>query len=145
MTPPSPSNPTFANDAERFACYAARLVGDSRCEQVIVIDVRGHSQVTDYLVIASGTSERQLRSVAGGLKELARDQGQGVFRADAGDGSGWVVMDFVDVVAHLFTPHQRAYYDLETLWGDGEVVDWVNRTTPGQFARIGSSQRGSVD
>lgn len=143
MSNPSPTKKTFDSDAQRFACFAARLVADSRFEQVIVIDVRGQCQVTDFFVIATGTSDRQLASVAADVKELAKQEDQGLFRSHAGDGSGWVVVDCIDVVAHLFTAEQRAYYDLESLWGDGKVIDWVNTTAPGQFAKIGS-QRSTV-
>jgi len=116
----------------------------SGCEQVLTMHVAGISQVTEYLVIATGTSQRQLKSVAEEMRDLAKQEGQSVFRSDAGDGTGWVVIDFVDVVVHLFTAEQRAFYDLESLWGDGKQVDWVNRTTPGQFARL-SSRRATVE
>jgi ribosome-associated protein len=132
--------PEFDSDAERFACYAARLLADTRCEQVIVVDVRGICQVTDFLAVATGTSDRQIRSVADDLKDLGRDQQHEVFRAALDGEAGWVVIDFVDVVVHLLTGEKRAYYDLESLWGDGRMVDWVHRTTPGQFARIGAGR-----
>lgn len=140
MSDLTPLKKPFESDAQRFACYVARVAADSRLEQVIVMDVRGHCQVTDFFVIATGTSDRQLASLADEIKQLARAQQQGLFRSDAGAGSGWVVVDCIDVVAHLFTAEQRAYYDLESLWGDGRIVDWVNRTTPGQFARLGKDR-----
>ena len=143
MTDSSPHIPgRFDGETERFACFAARLMADSRCENVTLLNVRGISQVTDYLVIASGTSERMLRSVASDLKELARRESQSVFRSDDGQSSEWVVIDLVDVVVHLLTPPQRAYYDLESLWGDAGRVDWQSRTTPGQFAKIGRKAAG---
>ena len=133
---PRTSKAAFASDSERFACFAARLLADSRCENVTLLDVRGLSQVTDFLIVASGSSERMLRSVAGDLKSLAKQEGESVFRSDGAGSSEWVVIDLVDVVAHVLTPPQRAYYDLESLWGDAKRVDWQSRTTPGQFAKL---------
>ena len=122
--------------AERFACHAARLLADSRCEEVFVLDVRGISQITDYLVIATGTSDRQIRSVAADLKLLAEQEGQAVVRLHGGDAGQWIVADFVDVVVHLFEATTRAYYDLESLWSDGRRIDWHAVTRPGQFAKL---------
>ncbi len=140
MNLPDPaSDAGFETEAERFACFAARLAADLRCENVTVLDLRDLSQVTDYFVIGSGTSNRQLNAVISDLKDLARAEGQGVFRSEGSRAdSGWAVVDFVDVVAHFLTADQRAYYDLEGLWGDAAHVNWRDRTTPGQFARLGS-------
>jgi len=131
-------------NAERFACHVARLLADNRCENVLVLNVRGISQVTDYFVLASGTSERQMRSVIGDLKDLASEEGREVFQADGRGGSNWVVVDFVDVLAHVMMPEQRLYYDLESLWGDAARVDWQSATEPGQFARLASSRPDTV-
>jgi len=130
------TSPEFASDAERFACYAARLLADSRCENPTVLDVSGLSQVTDYLVIAAAGSSRMIRSVADDLKQLGRQEDQSVFRTDGAGASEWAVVDFVDVVAHVLTVNQRVYYDLESLWGDAKRVDWQSRTSPGQFAQL---------
>jgi ribosome-associated protein len=127
-------------NAERFACHVARLLADNRCENVLVLDVRGISQITEFFVLASGTSERQMRSVIGDLKDLAAEEGQQVYKAEGRGGSNWVVIDFVDVLAHLMMPEQRLYYDLESLWGDARRVDWQSRTRPGQFERLATSR-----
>jgi len=131
-------------DAEQFACYVARVMADSRCENVLVLNLRGLSQVTDYFVIGSGTSQRQLNSIVSDLKDLARQEQHSIFRSDdRRANTGWAVVDFVDTVAHLMTADQRAYYDLEGLWGDAPQVDWRDRTSPGQFAKLGSTSAGS--
>lgn len=122
--------------AEEFACHAARLLADNRCDNVVVLNLRGLSQVADFFVIGSGTSERQLRSVADDLKLLAGEEDQGVYHRHGRDTGEWVVMDFVDVVAHLFLTSHRQYYDLEGLWGDAKRINWRDRTEPGQFARL---------
>ncbi len=124
-SPPSPVRHTQTADARAFAIEAARLLDDEKCEDVVIIDVRGLSQVTDYLVIGSGTSERQMRSVLLHVEEQGRAMGFPAFRSHADARSTWLLADCVDVVVHLFEVNARAYYDLEMLWGDGTRVEWA--------------------
>ncbi len=107
-----------------FAIEAARLLADRHCEDVLLLDVTGLSQVCDFVLIGSGTSDRQMKSVAKELENFGKDHDNPVFRTNRDTGLTWVVIDFVDLVAHLFEPDQRAYYDLEGLWSDAESVDW---------------------
>jgi ribosome-associated protein len=124
--PAAPHDPTKPEgDARAFAIEAARMLDDEKCTDVTVIDVRGLSQVTDYLVIGSGTSERQMRSVLLHVEERGAALGFAAFRSQADARSNWLLADCVDVVIHLFEPNARAYYDLEMLWGDGARVEWA--------------------
>ena len=107
-----------------FAIECARTCSDMKCSDVRVLDVRGLSQVSDYLVIGSGTSDRQMKSVAQSLEDLGKERGDPPFRTNRDSGSTWVVADFVDVVIHLFEPSQRMYYDIEALWRGGARVEW---------------------
>lgn len=111
-------------DARSFAIEAARLLADEKCTDVVCIDVRGLSQVTDYLVIGTGTSERQMRAVLSHVEDLGGGAGYAPFRSHSDERSAWLLADCVDVVVHLFDPEARSYYDLEMLWGDGPRVDW---------------------
>lgn len=108
----------------RFAIHAARLLEDRHFEDVRLLDVRGLSQVCDYLLLGSGTSDRQMKSVASELEDLGAESANPCFRTNRDAGMTWIVADFVDLVAHLFEPSQRAYYDLEGLWSDARDVDW---------------------
>jgi len=107
-----------------FAIRAAQLLDDRHFEDVRLMDVRGLSQVCDYVLIGSGTSDRQMKSVAAELEDLGEENANKVYRSDRDNGGTWIVIDFVNVVAHLFEPNQRAYYDLESLWSDAETVEW---------------------
>jgi ribosome-associated protein len=107
-----------------FAIEITRTLSDSKCTDVVLLDVRGRSQVCDYVVIASGTSQRQMRAAAQEVEDLGKARGQHPFRTSADDSSTWIVVDFVEIVAHLFEPDQRLYYDLELLHSDGRRVDW---------------------
>lgn len=107
-----------------FATEAARLLSDNKCQDIVVLDVTSLSQMSDYLVIASGTSDRQMRSTADDVVDLAARQGSSAFRKDVDDRTTWIVVDFVDVVVHIFEPNTRAHYDLEMLWQDAPRMEW---------------------
>ncbi len=113
--------------ARLFAIEAARLLHDLHFEEVLVFDVRGLWNVADYVILATGTSARQIRSVGGQIEDVASGMGLSRFGRDLDEGRTWVVLDFVDVVIHLFEPITRAHYDLEMLWGDAPRVDWDRR------------------
>jgi len=107
-----------------FAIEAARLMRDLKCENVVLLDVRTLSQVCDFVIVATGTSDRQMLSVAQQLKDLGEEHGEKAFRTNHDTSSTWIVVDFVDVVAHLFEPGQREFYDIEGLWSDAPIIDW---------------------
>ncbi|HPO92726.1 MAG TPA: ribosome silencing factor [Phycisphaerales bacterium] len=120
-----PTRSTSDPDAmRRFAIEAARMLADDRCEDVLCLDVRSLSQVSDYIVIASGTSDRQMRGAADDIERLADQHQFRVFRRSQDDRATWIVLDCVDIVVHIFEPNTRAHYDLEMLWGDAERVTW---------------------
>jgi ribosome-associated protein len=114
---------------ETLAIELARLFHDDKCTQVTVLDVRGLSPVTNYLVIGTGTSERQMRSVLDHAVDLTASLGVEPYRVTKDAGAHWLIADFIDVVAHLFEPNTRSHYDLEMLWGDAREVHWQR---PGQ-------------
>ncbi len=109
--------------ASAFGMSAAALLEDRHCEDVTLLEVRGLSQVCDFVLIGTGTSDRQMRSVAAELADLGAEAGYPAFRTNTDTGATWVVVDFINVVVHLFEPQRRAYYDLEDLWADARVVD----------------------
>lgn len=138
-TPYPPPQPGKDHErARRFAIEAAASLSDDKCEHVVVLDLRGRSQVADFFVVATGTSERQMKSAAMTVADIAHEQGISLFRSNKDQpGQSWVLMDFVDVVIHLFEPTARAYYDLEVLWGDGPRVDWMAARPPARQSRRG--------
>jgi ribosome-associated protein len=115
------SNP---EESLAFAIEAARLVRDDKCEDVVLLDVREFSQITDFLIIGSGSSDRQMHSVLQHVEDMGKERNMTAFRTNADERSTWLLMDFVDVVVHLFEPNTRAHYDLEMLWGDAPRLEW---------------------
>lgn len=114
-----------AVDPRQFAIEAARIADDDKCEDVIILDLRGKSSVCDYFVIATGTSDRQMCACGDHIDEHAHKLGQKLFNNKRLDSSIWCLLDYVDVLIHLFDREHREYYDLELLWGDCPKVDWI--------------------
>ncbi|HLL90939.1 MAG TPA: ribosome silencing factor, partial [Tepidisphaeraceae bacterium] len=110
--------------ARQFALDAARLCAATRCHNVVLLDVSGLSPVTDYFILASGTSPRQMRSVCDGLEEMGLERGHKPLTRSGTEGESWMLIDFVDVVVHVFSQQSRSYYDLDGLWGDAKPVAW---------------------
>lgn len=119
-----------SGSARPFATKAAGLLVERHCENVLYLDVRGLSQVCDWIVIGSGTSDRQMRSTAEDLKHLGAEHGHRVFRTSSDIGATWIVIDCVDVVVHLFEPALRGWYDLEDLWSEAPRIECA---TPDRF------------
>lgn len=80
--------------------------------------------MTNYILLATGTSDRQLKSAARYLGDLGREFDMQRLGREGDDASTWVVLDYIDVIVHLFEPVTRAHYDLEMLWGDAQRVPW---------------------
>jgi len=109
--------------AKGFALEAAKVAVDRHCQDVLVLDLRDISPATDYFVIATGTSDRQMRTVCDDISDAARKQGFERFGRAGYEQAKWILLDFVDVVVHLFSRSYREYYDLELLWGDAQRIE----------------------
>ena len=92
-----------------------------------MVDLTKLWPVADYFVIATGSSARQMRSVCDEIAEMGQPLNFRAFRRNGYEGQSWIVIDFVDVVLHLFSPEARTYYDLENLWGDAPRVAWEEK------------------
>lgn len=112
------------DDAAALAVAAARTARDDNCTEIVVLDLRGISPVADYFVIATGTSGRQMRSTADDIAEFGKSIAHKAWKTAGMTGGEWIVMDFVDVVVHIFDADHRDYYDLELIWGECPRVDW---------------------
>lgn len=120
--------------ARQFGIEAARACADARCRDVKVLDVVGLSPICDFLVIATGISERQMTTVAVEVEEVGKAFDlrplRNQRRAEAG--STWVAIDLVDVMVHVLTEEARHYYDLDNLWGDAMKINWSEGRDGGQ-------------
>ncbi len=121
-----------AGSALQRAQLAARTADDNRGRDIVILDVRKLSDMFDFFVIASGTSRRQLHAMSEEIDRVLEEQwGDERLGIEGYDESRWILLDYGDVVIHLFDPETRAYYALEDLWAQAERV-------PFQSARCGS-------
>jgi ribosome-associated protein len=95
-----------------------RTLEDGQAESPVVIDLRGKSSIADYMLVASGRSQRQLASLADRLLEALRGRGKSRALAEGLPHSDWVLIDAGDVIVHLFRPESRTRYNLEKMWGE---------------------------
>ena len=110
-----------SSTARTTAIELARLALARHCRDVVVLDLRGLSPVTDFFVIATGTSARQMASLAQEMSDIALSSPLSIDGLSQGS---WVLLDLFDVVVHLFDADHRSYYDLEMLWGDAPRTRW---------------------
>jgi ribosome-associated protein len=102
-----------------LAARCAELAADKKAEDIIAIDLRGISNFTDFFVICSGTSEPHLKAIAGEVVErLKHDDRVTPHAVDGYPMSHWIVIDYGDVVVHIFHAEKRGFYSLEDLWSD---------------------------
>jgi ribosome-associated protein len=110
-------------DSRKLALLCRRLAENRKAEEIVILDVRELSSVTDYFVLASGTSEPHLRAIVEEITDKLREDHD--LRPRAIDGTfqaAWVVLDYFDVIVHVMRQDVRERYDLETLWGDAPRV-----------------------
>lgn len=120
----------------------ARALDDKKAEDLRVFDVRAQSSITDYLVLATGTSEPHLRALRAELERVLDGARVPIIGVEATEGSGWAVFDAFDVMVHLFTKENRSKYRLDLLWKDAAVVSVTTLvTTRSPPKRAGSSPR----
>lgn len=99
-----------------------RTLDDKKAEDLKVLNVEGKSTVTEYIIIATGTSEPHLKALRNEVERVMKDHGIHICGEERDTASGWVVVDGFDFMVHLFTQQQRDYYRLESLWKDAEEV-----------------------
>ena len=96
----------------------------------MVLDVSNVSPLSDFMVIATGTSPRQMKTACDEVEEMAQGRNYKALSRAGDGGTNWTCIDFVDVVVHVFGEEARQFYDLEGLWGDGQRVEWTPTEAP---------------
>ena len=114
-----------------LAQKAAQIALDYKANDVVLLDLRGVSDMTDFFIVASGTSDTHVRSIGEHLAEEMKKVGSPVYHMEGTTQGRWVLLDFVDFVVHVFHPTLRDFYQLERLWSDAESIpiEQGNRAT----------------
>jgi ribosome-associated protein len=106
--------------SEERAVRTAELALTKKAESVISMDLRGLTSTCDFFVIATGTSDVQVKAIADAIKNGMTDEGEKAWHVEGYEGKRWILLDYVDVVVHVFDEETRDYYQLERLWGDAQ-------------------------
>lgn len=117
---PHPPRALPALELLRAAAAAAR---SKKAERLVALDLAGLEGVADYFLVCSGASEPQVRAIAEAVEDQLRARDVRPWHVEGGEGRRWILLDYVDVVVHVFHEKTREYYLLERLWGDARSVD----------------------
>lgn len=124
-------NPNPVNDAETIAETCARYADEIQAEDIVVLDLRGISTIADFFLICTGTSMPHLRAIRRNITEKVEEEiGEKPRSVDGRADSLWLVLDYVDVVVHIFHKDQRQVYSLEDLWSDAPRMEYDFLTPP---------------
>jgi ribosome-associated protein len=116
------STTSSTSSALAFAQRAAQVATDNKGQDVILLDLRGVTDMTDFFLIASGTSDTHVRALGEHIIAELKKEGFPVHHVEGLEKGRWVLLDFVDFVVHLFHPTLRNFYQLERLWADAQEV-----------------------
>jgi ribosome-associated protein len=113
---PAASAPSEGHSSEEVLALVLKSVDDDKAEDVVQIDLRGRSDVADYMVICSGRSSRQVASISEKLADRLKQEMQISVRMEGKETGDWVLIDAADVIIHVFRPEVREFYQLEKMW-----------------------------
>ena len=105
------------------ALLLTRFALEKKARDLVVLEVRELTSIADYFIICSGSSDRQVQSIAQGIEENLSEAGHSPFSVEGANRGHWVLMDFSDVIVHIFYEPVREFYDLEGLWGHAPRVE----------------------
>ncbi|RHW38612.1 ribosome silencing factor [Lysinibacillus yapensis] len=100
-----------------------KALDDKRAEDIVVLNMQSISLLADYFLICNGNSDRQAQAIAREVQEKAQENGFTVKRVEGFDSARWILVDLGDIVVHIFHKDERAFYNLERLWGDAPQLD----------------------
>jgi ribosome-associated protein len=123
---------------EEKAALTSRIAADKKAMDVVVLDMRDASSITDYFLICSGGSERQVQAIADAIDEQLGGAGIASLGVEGYREGRWILMDYGDIIVHVFLRETRDFYDLERLWANAPKID-LTREIAGALAHHGAS------
>ncbi len=103
--------------------FAAKALEEKKAEDIRVIDIREISTIADFFVIANGTNQNQLQAMRDAVDEELYKAGYHTKQVEGNSNSSWVLMDYNDIIVHIFSKEDRLFYDLERMWTDGKMIE----------------------
>lgn len=124
MTLPRATMTDAANDSDLKMELICAAADEYKAREITVLDVRAQTIVADYFIICSGTSTTHIKSIAEGVQDHLRERAQLRARSEGDAQSFWIILDYSDVILHVFDEETREFYDLESLWGEAQTINW---------------------
>ncbi len=112
-------------DPAQLAKAAVDVASDKKASDIILLDIRDVSTIADYFVICSGNNTRQIQAIADAIDEELDKQGANILHREGVADSGWLLLDFGDIIVHIFGAKEREYYHLERLWSEAKTVVYL--------------------
>ena len=112
-------NENISREMAKIACHA---LSEKKAEDIQIIDISGISVIADYFVIASASNANQLQAMMDAVEEDMYKAGYHCSQTEGNQRSSWVLMDYKDIIVHLFSKEDRLFYDLERIWQDGKFI-----------------------
>ena len=110
------------NQSKEMARIAWQALSDKKGEDIKIIDITGVSVLADYFIIASGNSESQISALVDNVEEELHKAGYHLKQREGRSGASWILLDFGDIIVHVFDKENRIFYDLERIWKDGKDI-----------------------
>lgn len=110
-------------NTKQTALIAVNALEDKKAEDIRIIDISEISTIADYFIIANGTNKSQIQAIADNLSEILGRAGVTMRQIEGYQNANWVLMDFQDVIIHIFDKENRLFYDLERIWRDGILIE----------------------
>jgi ribosome-associated protein len=111
-----------------IAEIGARAALDIKANNVVVLDLRGLSSVADFFVICSGNSDTHVEGITSNIEEKLHEEDVKLWHREGERKASWILLDYIDVIIHIFTEEARGFYGLERLWGDAPVISYDEET-----------------
>jgi ribosome-associated protein len=112
-------------DASQLARAAVDAASDKKASDVLLLDIREVTTFADYFVICNGSNRRQIQAIADAVDEQLTTQGARLSHREGDGETGWILLDFGDVIIHVLGPKEREYYDLERLWSEAKTIVYL--------------------
>ena len=110
------------NESKKMALLAVEALEDKKAEDITIIDINEVSVLADYFIIADGSNRNQVQAMADSAEEALGKAGYDAKQIEGYQSANWILMDYKDIIVHVFSKEDRAFYDLERIWRDGKQI-----------------------